>query len=256
MKKIFGNYKSIQPAAGFSLLDVVFAMGLGAFVMAALAGVLFVSGKEQARDNQKISAVAARNYVYRNLNQWQSFRATLSGNAATFACALNNSGCPGTVNTANFGLYEPGNATSIYNAAASPKVGFDENGVPCTPAGGLDAPTKDCPVRIDFEWQALCTAGCTDPVPISVTAKIIVYDASLSTATTRRSFNAGYDFMLLKSVHSRTCLTPWGVRINDGATITAYSRNTAPCGAPYVVTRTCTDTQLDDQYDYIYGNCI
>jgi hypothetical protein len=252
----FTAKKKLTSAAGFSLLDVVFAMGLGAFVMAALAGVLFLSAKEQVRDNQKVSAVAARNYVYRNLTQWQSLRATLVGNAATFACALNNTGCPGTVNTANFAIYEPGNSTPIYNATTSPKVGFDENGVPCTPAGGLDAPTRDCPVRVDFEWQALCTSGCVDPVPISITAKIIVHDAALSTATVSKSFNAGYDFVLLKSVHSRTCLTPWGVRVNDGASVTAYSRTTAPCGSPYVVSRTCTDTQLDDQYDYVYGSCL
>lgn len=240
-----------QKEKGFSLIDVMIAMGLAAVVFSALGSAIFYSGRLQQKDNRTVSVIAARNFVYRALTQWTSLRATLVGNSPIFDCAINNTGCAAGVNTSNFILYTRDSAGALqvlYNAAASPKLGFDENGTVCTPAGGANAPTIDCPVRVDFEWEPLCTTGCTDPVPIAITAKFTTFDP----AKPGTPAPSGFNFRLLKSAHSRTCKTPWGTTVNDGTSFTAYNNNTGICSS---ISRTCTDTNLDDNHSYIYETC-
>ena len=238
-------------ARGFSTIDVLIASALATIVFSAIGSAIFYSGRIQQKDNRMVSVLAARNFVYRALTQWTSLRATLVGNAPIFNCAINNTGCTAGVNANNFILYTRDSAGALqvlYNASASPKQGFDENGVVCTPAGGVDAPTRDCPVRVDFEWEPLCTSGCTDPVPIAITAKITTYDPNNPLVPAQSGFN----FRLLKSAHSRTCKTPWGTTVNDGDTFTAYDSDFGPCTS---TVRTCNDTILDDQHNYIFGAC-
>ncbi len=242
---------SSRKEKGFSLIDVIIAMGLAAMVFSAIGSAIFYSSRLQQKDNRTVSVMAARNFVYRALTQWTSLRATLVGNSPIFDCAINNSGCTAGVNTSNFILYTRNSAGTLqvlFNASASPKQGFDENGTVCTPAGGLNAPTIDCPVRVDFEWEPLCTTGCSDPVPIAITAKFTTYDPANPSVPAQSGFN----FRLLKSAHSRTCKTPWGTTINDGGTFTAYDSDFGLCNSAI---RTCNDTVLDDQHQYTYQTC-
>lgn len=248
---MFDWLKNLQKEKGFSLIDVIIAMGLAAMVFSAIGSAIFYSSRLQQKDNRTVSVMAARNFVYRALTQWTSLRATLVGNSPIFDCAINNTGCTAGVNTSNFILYtrnSAGTLQALYNASASPKQGFDENGTVCTPAGGLNAPTIDCPVRVDFEWEPLCTTGCTDPVPIAITAKFTTFDPANPTVPAQSGFN----FRLLKSAHSRTCKTPWGTTVNDGATFTAYNNTTGICDS---ISRSCNDTMLDENYSYIYESC-
>jgi hypothetical protein len=242
--------KFLKNAAGISIVDVMIAMGLGFMVISSLGTVVYFSSRNQAKDNQKVSAVAARNFVHQALTNWRSYRATLVGNAAAFACALNNTGCTAAAK-GNFVLYAR-NAAGALEVLYDPTNlanGLDENGVPCTATSG-NAPSANCPVRVNFSWVPLCTSGCTDPVPISISTTILVYDVNKPSSPQ----NAGVDFTMLKSVHQRRCLLPWsgGSYVNDGATFTAWNAASPVCAS---VTRTCTDTELDNQYSYSYENC-
>jgi hypothetical protein len=236
-------------ARGISLIDVMIAMGLGAMVISSLGTVIYFSSRVQSQDNQKISVVAARNFVYNVFNHYRTWRATLVNNSAAFSCALNNTGCTSAVK-GNFILYardSAGTAQVIYDPT-NLSNGFDENGVVCTAISG-NAPTADCPVRVDFSWVPLCTSGCSNPVGISVSVAFKVYDSNRPTSP----LSPGFDFTMLKSVHQRICNLPWGGTIVHGASVTAWNQASGPCSS---VVRTCTDTLLDDQTDYKFPACI
>jgi Tfp pilus assembly protein PilV len=203
--------------AGFTLIDVMVAMGLGAIAVITTIGVIVQAGRVRREQNMQTSLLAVRTMIFNALQRYDDFQTTIessanTGGTAKFAC-LQAFTCTATAGGGNFTLYR-----SDYNIARAAlvgqvilydarnvKAGFDEDGLNCT-AIAATAPDKMCPIRVDFSWANKCTPNC-NPALIEIGVKFTVYRewTPKEWTSSKKIIEAKpYDFTLIKSVYPST----------------------------------------------------
>lgn len=181
--------------SGFTLIDILIAIGIMGLVITALASVLSYSGRISREDNKQISLLATRQFIFKALKNYDAFQNQTVANNAAFSCADTHVACPGT--NGNFILYLANGAVAYDPSNAL--NGFDHDGVACVSTSG-NAPSASCPIRVDFSWVPICTNGC-NPSSIEITVSFTTFRPPTPTSPAGTVVPSGYNFKLLKSVY-------------------------------------------------------
>ncbi len=243
-KKNSSPWATGKSQSGFSLIDVAVAMGIASAILLILLSSIPIARQILAANNSRVSAVAARQIIFKNLARYDSFKKTLSANAQ-FNCARTFTACAGGTNfilkyddvagsVAGTTLYDPTNAMA----------GLNYDGTTCAVSSGT-APGPDCPVRVDFTWTPVCTT-CTPAGMIRINANFTIFRKMVSGVEDNYSATQ-YNFVLYKNIFQRDCNLPWGGYILHGDQVLAYSTSTGPCVSE---TRSCNDSVLSGSYTF------
>lgn len=149
---------------GFSLIEIVLALGLGAIIALFGLQLIKVTKDMDASNSSTHNIDGARLLISNTLKNKLAMRNTINAaaNAATFACVKNNTDC--AASGGPFILYDSNNLPVPIVAAPASADGFTYGGSACNSysVAGSDS----CPLRYDVVWTPRCpSAGpCTNPV--------------------------------------------------------------------------------------------
>jgi len=191
--------KATVADSGFSLLEIMVAMGILAVASYFLISLLQTSLKGSTQNNVTVQAEMIKRNLVNNFTNDPSWINTVNSNPS-LACLLPlYAGTPGGSTCA------PGSISNIvvmdgaglfYDSTVSANNGFDANGVMC-PGGFNSAAGNDkCPFRVDITVNLICPAGgCGDP-QIRIIGKMTYNPAN--PAFKKVTFNPdkyGFDFI-------------------------------------------------------------
>jgi len=191
--------KEITASSGFSLLEIMVAMGILAVASYFLISLLQTSLKGSTQTNVTVQAEMIKRNLVNNFTNDPSWINTVNNNPS-LACLL-----PLYAGTRGGSTCAAGSIPNIivmdgaglfYDSTISANNGFDPNGVVCP--GGFNSATGNdkCPFRVDITVNLTCPAGgCGDP-QIRITGKMTY--APASPAFKNVSFNSakyGFDFI-------------------------------------------------------------
>jgi hypothetical protein len=233
MIKIKIKINLVSDGRGFSLIDVMIAMGLSATAIITTITVISQAARVRRIENLRSSAIAVREILIKNMARYDNFQETIHNNDV-FNCAKLSGGfnC-GAVSISN---WEGGNPTTsigggavakmpelryatnktktnyasftsepFYNAA-NPAEGFTDDGLLCStlsPKPTQPAPNGQCPIRVNIYWWNLCSAPC-NPGLLGFKIDIITYNAA-----TKKTLVTPYGFRLIKSVYPNGTAGPF-----------------------------------------------
>jgi hypothetical protein len=210
---------------GFSLIDVLIAMGLSAMALVTTIAVISQAAKVRRIENLRTSAIAVREMLIKNMGRYDNFQETIHNNTA-FDCAKSAASfnC-GAVSITNWEAGDPTTSvrgptvaampalryatalgkinyssftSAVFYNAANPAEGFTDEGLLCStqsPVPTANAPNEQCPIRVNIYWWNLCSGSC-DPGLLGFKVDIITYNA-----LTKKTVTTPYGFRLIKSVY-------------------------------------------------------
>jgi hypothetical protein len=203
---------------GFSLIDILVAMGLSAVAIVTTIAVISQASRVRRIENLRTSAIGVREQLIKNLSRYDNFQETIHNNA-NFDCFRSSHNC-GTVNTTG---WEAGTTSTAYGGgttqfalrvarggpyanftsevfydATDPAEGFTDEGQLCSlqsPRPTATAPNGQCPIRVNLYWWNLCSGTC-NPGLIGIKVDILTYNS----LTKLPPVNA-YGFRIIKSIY-------------------------------------------------------
>lgn len=243
MNKVnFLNSKKLANERGFSLIDVMVAMGLSAVAIVTTIGVISQAARVRKIENLRTSAIAVREMLIKNLARYDNFQETIydSSNNGKFDCLKTTRQC-GLTNMAtwenkgwangdltgylasNFNLMVADTVTTYAALAATPPKeifyqasnlaeGFTDEGILCsqqTNPPTVQAPNEQCPIRADIYLWSLC-AGTCNPGLVGIKVRIRTYNSMIAVPTKRETITP-YGFRLIKSVYPNGQAGPFPV---------------------------------------------
>lgn len=160
--RLFNNF-------GFTLTEMVISSGLSLLLVSGLVYLLSVYSDLQKAMLNKSSVKSVHELIEDSLNRDCSWSNTVQDVLnASMTCLRDGSNCSGQSGSI-LKLRDTTNTLVLDNTAAT--SGFDPNGNDCNTFDEDDG-NDECPLRIDLEWQAMCSGSCETPqVEISANYK-------------------------------------------------------------------------------------
>ena len=180
--------EAISESRGFSYLELMIAVGIFSFVVAAIAAMNFQlqAGQVQSASLFHFSTIA-RNLAFLTTGQasWtNTINAQVNAQAmgclkAATPCTIDGGANSQPLQSVPFALLD-GSGLIVYSSI-NPKNGYSMSGATCatySPAG-----SNSCPIRYTLQWSAQCTPGnCVNP-QVKVSATLVytpVYASTLA----------------------------------------------------------------------------
>ncbi len=172
-------------SAGYTLLEVLMAIGAGYVVMAAICATLENTARIQSNARAMNQMMQTRNGFFLAIGSNTAWKNTIMAkiNSTGMACLANSSPCTGDgtpggapISGRSFALYDSNNVM-LFDATNAAN-GLTTSGTPCNsfslPNGPAGKKGNDsCPFRFDLKWSANCTPGnCTNPL-VNVSAALL-----------------------------------------------------------------------------------
>ena len=165
MKWIGRKLKLAQAANGFSITEVMIAIGVFTFLTAGVIGFMVSVQEELRREKARAAVYLARHTVLTLIKSPSSWAVTVTKQKfSVFNCYENPQlPCQGTDSQgyAAFALYNSSGKVVVDMPAAKP--GFNYQGASCKGADSLSG-NDNCPIGISLRWKRLCAnKDCENP---------------------------------------------------------------------------------------------
>lgn len=163
--------------SGFSIIELMMAVGVFGIVVAALASMNVRMRQDQTRTASLFHLSVISKNLYTLASTQNSWMNSLNSpqNQTAMACLKNRTQCtsdgqPNSLPKKDIAFALLDGAGNVFFDAANPANGFSLAGTPCNTysAAGND----ECPIRFDLKWSAQCVPpNCIDP-QVKVEAQI------------------------------------------------------------------------------------
>ncbi|MBL7543224.1 MAG: type II secretion system protein [Bdellovibrionaceae bacterium] len=216
---------------GFSLIEVIVAIGISAMVVLGTSSLFIDSAKVESEQERQFW-IAARRIEFQGILRSPVGWTSLLANNPAMACLTNGTSCSGvsTLQTLKFPI------DSIVLDGASNTIGMNNKGGFCNAFDSING-NSSCPVGIQLYWVALCDdANCLHAQP-KFTIKFRVKEPSGSL----KPLNS-YDLVMFKDPKleslNEVCTAMGGTLTGNTCTIASLSTacdpsNSLGAGATY-----------------------
>ncbi len=211
-----------RPGYGFSLIEVMIAMGLASLLALTVFSLKTISDKGNSASTIYIQADAFRKQITNQLQNVTAWRNTLAHNL-TFDClnghttcsaaasngppvppsdpnyysytnmTTGNGPCVGNVCNGGFDVYDANGTSAVslpYYPFTTLTAGFSSHGVACNQFS-LTTPSANCPFRLILWWKAICDTTSVGNPCLSPAVNVLGFTI-LSAPATDKTHNVAF----------------------------------------------------------------
>ncbi len=152
-----------ENSKGFTLLEVIIALGISSIVMVAAVDVSSSMFSFQSKTSAEQKIIGMKTAIFQNLVSSTSILNTINDTQNTgMICLRNHTDCTGAVTTSPMRIRDFNNNILFDSAATG--AGFDQNGAVCS-TFKKSVGSANCPFTYNVAWKPNCKAGnpCIDP---------------------------------------------------------------------------------------------